>query len=58
MFNNLFFEFLTPFILEGHNFLISNLFSIILSVFDVPRGGLQVLCKQQKQHSPFVVGML
>jgi len=28
--------------LGGHNFLISNLFSMILGLLDAPRGGLQV----------------
>jgi hypothetical protein len=37
-----FFEFLTPFTLGDHNFLISNPFSTILIVLDAPRGGLQV----------------
>jgi len=46
-----FFEFLTPFTLGGHNFLISNPFSTIVSVFDAPRGGIQVLCGHQKQWS-------
>ncbi len=36
-----FFEFLTPFTLGGHNFLISNLFSMIVSVSNVPRGGFK-----------------
>jgi len=44
-----FLEFLTPFTLGGHNFLISNLFSTILSVLDAPRGGLQVCFAHQKQ---------
>jgi hypothetical protein len=43
MFNGFFFEFLTPFTLEDHNFLIFNLFFMILSVLDATRGGLQVL---------------
>jgi hypothetical protein len=43
MFNGFFSEFLTPFTLKDHNFLISNIFSTILSALDVPRGGLQVL---------------
>jgi hypothetical protein len=33
-----FFQFLTPFTLGGHNFVISNLFLTIVSVLDVPRG--------------------
>jgi hypothetical protein len=37
----LIFEFLTPFSLGGHNFLIFNLFLMIFNVLDVPRGGLQ-----------------
>jgi hypothetical protein len=58
MFNSLFFEILTPFTLEGHNFLISNLFSTILSVLDAPRGGLQVLFGHQKQQILPLAGML
>jgi len=38
-----FFEFLTPFALGVHNFFVSNPFSMILSVLDALRGGLQVL---------------
>jgi hypothetical protein len=52
VFNNFLLEFLTPFTLGGHNFLISNLFSMILSVLDAPRGGLQVCFAHQKRHSP------
>jgi hypothetical protein len=58
MFNSLFFEFLTPFTLEGHTFLTFNLFSTILSVLDAPRGELQVLFGQQKQQSLPLTGML
>jgi hypothetical protein len=47
-----FFEFLTPFILGGRNFLISNQFSTIVSVSDAPRGRVQVLFGHQKQQSP------
>jgi len=36
----------------GHNFLISNPFLIIISVSDVPRGGVQGSFGQQKQQSP------
>jgi hypothetical protein len=43
MLGGLFFEFLTHFILKGRNFLISNPFSTIVSVLDVPRKGIQVL---------------
>jgi hypothetical protein len=43
MFNGFFSEFLTPFTLKYHNFLISNLFLTIFSALDAPRGGLQVL---------------
>ncbi len=39
MFGGCFFEFLNPFILGGHNFLISNLFLMIVDMSDVPRGG-------------------
>jgi hypothetical protein len=42
MFNGFFSEFLTPFTLKDHNFLISNLFLTILSALDAPRGGFQV----------------
>jgi hypothetical protein len=52
MFNSFFFEFLSPFTLEGHNFFNSNIFSTILSVLDAPRGGLQVLFGHQMQQSP------
>jgi hypothetical protein len=37
------FEFLTLFTLGGDNFLISNLFSTIVSMSDAPRGGVQIL---------------
>jgi hypothetical protein len=37
------FEFLTLFTLGGDNFLISNLFSTIGSVSDVPRRGFQLM---------------
>ncbi len=40
------FEFLTPPTLGGHNFLIFNLFLIIFSALDVPRGGAQHLLGQ------------
>jgi len=40
MFDGFFFEFLTPFTLGGHNFLISNPFWMIASVLDVSRGGV------------------
>jgi hypothetical protein len=43
MFNDFFSKFLTPFTLKDHNFLISNLFLMILSALDAPREGLQVL---------------
>jgi hypothetical protein len=53
MFNGFFlFEFLTPFTLGDHNFLISNLFLTILSVLDALRAGLQVLFRYQKQKNP------
>jgi hypothetical protein len=42
MFNGLFFEFLSPFTVGGHNFFISNPFLMIFSVLDAPRGGFQV----------------
>jgi hypothetical protein len=47
-----FFEFLTPFTLGGCTNLISNPFSTIVRVSDVPRGVVQVLLGHQKQHSP------
>ncbi len=40
VFNSFFFKFLTPFTLGGCNFLISNLFSTIFCVLNVPRGGV------------------
>jgi len=58
MFNSFFGVFLTPFILGGHNFLISNLFSTIFSVLDAPRRGLEVLFWHQKQKSPSLAGIL
>jgi hypothetical protein len=47
-----FFEFLTPFILGGHNFFISNLFSMIITMSDASRGGVQVLFAHHNQLSP------
>jgi hypothetical protein len=47
-----FLSFLTPFTLQGHNFLIFYLFSMILSVLDALRKGLQVFFGHQKQQSP------
>jgi hypothetical protein len=48
-----FFEFLTPSISKGHNFL--NLF-IFWSIFNAPKtligGGVQVLFRHKKQWSP------
>ncbi len=35
---NYFFDYLTPFILGGPNFSISNMFATILNVLDVPKG--------------------
>jgi hypothetical protein len=53
MFSGLFFYlFLTPFMLGVHDFLISNPFSTIVNVSNVPRGGVQVLFGNQKQQSP------
>ncbi len=46
--------FLTPFTFEGHNFLIFDLFSIIVCVSVAPRGGVQVLFGHQKQQSPLI----
>jgi hypothetical protein len=51
MFNSFLGEFLTPFTLGGHNFLISNLFSMILSVLDTPRVGLQVFFSHQSNRA-------
>jgi hypothetical protein len=47
-----FFEFLTPFTLGDHNFLISNPFFTILIVLDAPRARPQVLFGQQNQQNP------
>jgi hypothetical protein len=44
-----FWEFLTLFILGGCKFFISNPFSMIVSVSDVPRDGVQILLGHQKQ---------
>jgi hypothetical protein len=52
VFSVCFFEFLTPFTLWGRNFVITNLFSTIVSVSDVPRGEVQVLFGHQNQWSP------
>jgi hypothetical protein len=49
VFGGLFFEFLTPCTLGGYNVFISNPFSMIVSVSDVPRGGIQILFEHQKQ---------
>jgi hypothetical protein len=51
MFDGLFFEFLTPFTLGGHNFLVSNPFLTIVSVPDAPIGGVQVFFGHHKQLS-------
>jgi hypothetical protein len=53
-----FFEFLTPFTLGDHNFLIFNPFFTILIVLDAPRGGLQVLFGQQNQQNPPLAAIL
>jgi hypothetical protein len=53
-----FFEFLTPFTLGDHNFLISNPFSTILIVLDAPRGGLQVLFGHHNQQNLPVAAIL
>ncbi len=50
VFRGSFFEFLTPFTLGGHNFLISNPVLMIANVLDVPRGEVEVLFGHQKQH--------
>jgi hypothetical protein len=49
--NDFFSEFFIPFTLEGHNFLISNLFSTIFSLLDAPRRGFEVLFGHQNQQS-------
>jgi hypothetical protein len=41
VFSSLFFEFLTPFTLWGCNFLIFSLFSMMVSVWNVPRRGFK-----------------
>ncbi len=53
-----FFEFLTPFTLGDHNFLISNPFSTTLIMLNVPRGGLQVLFGHQNQQNPPLAAIL
>jgi len=49
-----FFEFLTPLLWGAISFSFFNPFLLILSVLDVPRGGLQVRFGLQKQQSPFL----
>jgi hypothetical protein len=51
MFDNFgFSEFVTPFTLGGHNFLIFNSLLTILNVSDEPRGRVQVLFGHQKKQ--------
>ncbi len=52
MFSGFFFWVLDPFILGGHNSLICNLFSTIVSVSNAPRGRVQILFGHWKQWSP------
>jgi hypothetical protein len=47
-----FFEFLTPSTLGGHNFLNSIPFFMIFNAPYTPIGGVQVLFRYQKQKSP------
>ncbi len=47
-----FFEFLTPFILWGHNFFIFYLFSAIVNVLNATRRRIQVLFGHHKPWSP------
>jgi len=58
VFSGFFSEFLTPFTWGGHNFFISNLFWMILSVLDAPRGGIQIFFEHQKQQSPPLAAIL
>jgi hypothetical protein len=51
VFNGFVFEFLTAFTLGDHNFLIFNLFLMIINVLDAPRGGLQALFGHQKRQN-------
>jgi hypothetical protein len=51
MLGGLVFDFLTPFTLGAHNFLVSNLFLTIVNVPDAPRGGVQVFFGHHKQLS-------
>jgi hypothetical protein len=39
------------FTLKAHNFLISNLFQTIVSVSDVPRGGVQILLDPRSKRA-------
>jgi hypothetical protein len=48
MFNGFFLKNLTTFTLGGDDIFISNLFLMILSVLDAPRGGFQVFFGHQK----------
>jgi hypothetical protein len=52
VFGGLFFEFLTPSILRGHNFFNSISFFTIFSALDAPIGGVQVLFRRKKKWSP------
>jgi len=58
MFNSFVFEFLTPSLWGGHNFLISNPFSTIFNVLDAPRRGLQVVFGLYKQQTPSLASIL
>jgi hypothetical protein len=52
VFSGLFFKFLTSFTLGGRNFLIFNSLLMIVSVSDMPRGGVQVMFGHQQQWNP------
>jgi hypothetical protein len=52
VFDDLCFWVLDPLYFVGCNFLISNLFWMIISMSDALRGGVQVLFGYQKQQSP------
>jgi hypothetical protein len=59
MFGDLFLKNSWPFfILRDHNFLISNSILTIGSVSDVPRGGVQILFRHQKQKNQVVINLI
>ncbi len=51
VFGGLFFEFLTPSILRGHNFFNSIPFFTIFNALDAPIEGVQVLFRRKKKWS-------